>query len=310
MTMRANLLTGTAMALALTSSSFLIANVAFAQSITNATMATSSPTISSTVGTIAIAGLAPGQIEAAEQNVIAQFNADNNVQSYSASPDGTAQSIAEQNAYVAQLQAESKTSEVQQQLTENWRAQNQKNIPLANSNTASPDTSINPPVGSIEITTTYDAGSNIYVDANASASDLSVAYTIAEDIASYFLSNVGDIVEDVVEILGGSINTSDGVSSELYHTYTYGYEDAYIWNGNNWVLSLTTGDREWYKHAVISYVPSGATYAVGTTYNWVPPEYGPIHTDYSSLWNNTSLLEQEAESNYNEGVYEYVPWYD
>ena len=70
MTMRANLLTGTAMALALTSSSFLIANVAFAQSITNATMATSSPTISSTVGTIAIAGLAPGQIESAEQNII------------------------------------------------------------------------------------------------------------------------------------------------------------------------------------------------------------------------------------------------
>jgi hypothetical protein len=309
--MRANLLTGTAMALALTSSSFLIANVAFAQSITNATMATSSPTISSTVGTIAIAGLAPGQIESAEQNIIAQFNADNNVQSYSASPDGTAQSIAEQNAYVAQLQAESTTPEVQQQLTENWRAQNQENIPLANTNTVSPDTSVNPPVGSIEITTTYDASLNIHVDANESASDLSTAYTIAEDILSYFLSNVGSIVEDVVEILGRSINTSDPVSSELYHTYTYGYEDAYIWNGNNWVLSLTTGDREWYRHATISYIPPDATYAVGYTYNWVPSEgYGPIHTDYSSLWNNTSLLEQEAESNYNEGVYEFVPWYD
>jgi len=83
----------------------------------------------------------------------------------------------------------------------------------------------------------------------------------------------------------------------------------YRWNGNSWVLSLTTGDREWHKHAIISYVPPDATYATGTPYNWIPPKYKPTHTDYSSLWNNTSLLEQEVEANYNERIDEYVPWY-
>lgn len=66
---------------------------------------------------------------------------------------------------------------------------------------------------------------------NKSASDLSIAYTIAKDISSFFFSTVGNIVVDVTNLLGISFNSNYGVASELWHTYRYGYKNVYVWSG-------------------------------------------------------------------------------
>ena len=128
--------------------------------------------------------------------------------------------------------------------------------------------------------------------------------------SAFMTQKPNTIVLDVANLLGISFNSYVPMSSELWHTYRYGYKNVYVWNGASWVLCLTTGDRQWFKHATISYVPNGSSYATGTTYNWLPPAYGPIHTDFSYLWNNASLMDQEAESNFQRGIYTYVPWYN
>jgi hypothetical protein len=118
-------------------------------------------------------------------------------------------------------------------------------------------------------------------------------------------------VTEVTGLIGIPLNSTAGMSSEIWNTYTYGYKNVYVWSGGSWVLSLTTGDRQWYKHALTSYVPQGAQAAITKPSDWVPAHgYGPIYTNYSYLWNNSSLLDQTAESNDNRGIYTYVPWYN
>ncbi|WP_053958308.1 hypothetical protein [Sulfobacillus thermosulfidooxidans] len=253
-------------------------------------------------------GLTSTQIVTQEQKWIAQYNHLHHAQFDSVTGTApTAATIARQNAYIVQLKQESQTPQFQQQLTRQWEAQHP-----SSSSIVIKSNEINIPVGAINVTTTYQPSSTMHIDDGGTkyASDLTIAYTIADDIATYFLSTVGNIVLDVANLLGISLNSYVPMSSELWHTYRYGYKNVYVWNGASWVLCLTTGDRQWFKHATISYVPDGSSYTTGTTYNWLPPAYGPIHTDFSYLWNNSSLMDQEAESNFQRGIYTYVPWYN
>ncbi|SDW97122.1 hypothetical protein SAMN04489725_1253 [Alicyclobacillus hesperidum] len=216
--------------------------------------------------------------------------------------------LANQQNYLLSLQEESQSPQFQKQLTQSWLSSHGYSTEALN--TSNPN-GISIPVGSINVVTTYSAGTNIYWDDTTSkwAADLSIAYTIADDIASYWMGTVGGIVNNVANLVMVPLTASQPVSSQLYHTYSYGYKNVYVYTGGSWWLALTLEDREWYRHAVVSYVPQGSTAAFGTVYNYVPSNgYGPFHVDYSYYWNDQSEMDQIAEQDYQEGIYRVYSW--
>lgn len=191
----------------------------------------------------------------------------------------------------------------QEQLTAQWMVSHPSN----KLSTVLPNTSPVIPYGAVTTSVSYQAGTNFYVDdPNQSAPNLTVAEDVVQAIAGHWSSTLAKIIEVAAAAFGYVQNNSMPMSSLTYHTYRYGFKDVYVYNGSSWVLTLTIEDRQWWRHNVVNFVTE-SNKTIGETYNAPSPIY--TNWDSEGLWNNETLMDQVAESNFTKGISSVDAWY-
>lgn len=123
----------------------------------------------------------------------------------------------------------------------------------------------------------------------------SAIWNIALTILSYFTTTAGQIMLDVAQLFGDGVNTSQGATTRLYHSFSYPDKLAQVWTANRvWQTYFTSSTREWYRHEFASYTTTAGFTRTGT--RDYTPEQGasPYRIEYATHYFDDTWLQNEA----------------
>ena len=232
----------------------------------------------------------PANVSNMEQQAIQTYDA-----AHQATPAETSPSYALEQ-YISSMQQKLKSPHFQQYITQQWQHDHASQL-----SSGMVSNSTNPPLGqgqgSVEVLTSSQAQAGWTNDTSASATTMSIAQTIAMNVAGLFFKTLGNVVLDIASMVGSQINDSQPVSSQLWHTITWNYEDVYVWNGQQWLLEVVDQQQQWNEGSTSSWVVPGQTRAVVES-KYLNQISNTIDGEY---WGNYTMLAQIADGVYNTG---------